>query len=220
MNATTTPTDPVQRAHAERDWARAIALKALGIAEKLLAAPDDPETLMRARVGVAPLRVRLHGPDHNLDRGTIVQVIKPAADGSKAVVGMIGFVETEGEAPSVPDAGGVHVHFQWHDAALSGSIALDRLRVVGATDFLPVGPAEDHPAGVITVADAGELRTALREVYRLADRAVDLGWSIKNNPSDGDFDERQLVHIRGELTKYDSLARTEHDTTITQELAR
>lgn len=210
-DTTTIPTDPVERARAERDWARAIALKAIGYTEKLLAAPDSADAIMRAKVGVATLRVRLHGPDHNLERGTIVQIVKPGEDGTAAAVGMLGFVETEGDAPTVPDAGGVHVHFEWHDAVLSASIARDRLRVVGATDFLPGGPAEDHPAGIVTVADVGELRAALRELHRLANNAVDLGWSIKNNPSDDDADERLLVNIRAALDKYASLARTEHD---------
>lgn len=209
-NESAVTTDPLDLARAERDWARAIALKAIGFTEKILASPNNPDAITLARIGAATLRVRLHGPDHNLERGTIVQIVKAGPDGTAAAVGMLGFVETEGDAPTAPDSGGVHVHFEWHDAALSASIARDRLRVVGATDFLPCGPAEDHPAGVVTVADASELRTALREVHRLANNAVDLGWSIKNNPSDDDADERLLINLRAALDKFSSLARTEH----------
>lgn len=186
-------TDPVERAHAERDWARSIALRTLRHLDDVLR--GQPTDSMRARLGtyLAVERARLHGPDNNLERGTIVQIVKPAADGTTANVGMLGFVETEGPAPTMPDEGGVHVFFQWHDAALSGAISRDRLRVVGA------------------IADVGELRAALRETWRLASSAVELGWSIKNNPSTDDADERLLVNIRAALAKFESLARTEHD---------
>lgn len=86
-----------------------------------------------------------------LPDGTIVQVIEPADDGTVGMVGMIGFVIPfeEGEVCEIPDAGGVPVYFNWPDAGLHGRIARARLRVVGHTSFVPVGPWTR--GGVVTV---------------------------------------------------------------------
>lgn len=86
-----------------------------------------------------------------LPTGAIVQVIEPAADGTVGMVGMIGIVVPfeDGEVCDIPDAGGVPVYFNWPDDGLHGRIARSRLRVVGMTSFVPVGPWKH--GGVVTV---------------------------------------------------------------------
>lgn len=109
-----------------------------------------------------------------LTPGTIVEVIKPAKDGTRALLGMLGVVAS-GEAPEIPDPNGAHVTFKWHDDIITGAVARDRLRVVGETD--PPGPADvasdpdndDH----ITVADPKELREVYSKALDIADAALD-----------------------------------------------
>ncbi len=88
-----------------------------------------------------------------LPTGAIVQVIEPAADGTVGMVGMIGIVVPfeDGEVCDIPDAGGVPVYFNWPDDGLHGRIARSRLRVVGMTSFVPVGPWKH--GGIVTVED-------------------------------------------------------------------
>lgn len=87
----------------------------------------------------------------DLPTGTLVQVMEPAADGTTGMVGMVGFVIPfeDGEVCDIPDAGGVPVYFNWPDDGLHGRIARTRLRVVGFTSFVPVGPWTN--GGVVTV---------------------------------------------------------------------
>ena len=167
----TTPADPVEEVRACRDvadWSRSLALSAINQLERLLRDADCvPVDLLRGRI--ESLRARLGaGPEDAPPAGSIVQVVGPAADGTAANVGMLGVV-ADGPGPAIPDAGGVHVHFQWHDRALQGSIARERLRIVGVTDFLPAPEDLAAPGVVVTIADPAELRAALGEACELID---------------------------------------------------
>ena len=108
----------------------------------------------------------------NLTPGTIVQVVKPAKDGTRCLIGMLGIVAS-GEAPDIPDPNGAHVTFKWHDGTITGAIARDRLRVVGETDppaADDIGdPDDDHE---ITVADPAELREVYRKALDIAEEAL------------------------------------------------
>ena len=109
----------------------------------------------------------------HLTPGTIVQVVKPAKDGTRCLIGMLGIVAS-GEAPDIPDPNGAHVTFKWHDGVITGAVARDRLRVVGETD--PPGPADvasdpDDDAE-ITVADPAELREVYRKALDIAEEAL------------------------------------------------
>jgi hypothetical protein len=171
----TTPADPVEEVRACRDvadWARSLALTAINQLERLLRDADCvPVDLLRGRI--ESLRARLGaGPEDAPPAGAIVQVVAPAGDGTAANVGMLGVV-ADGPGPAIPDAGGVHVHFQWHDRSLQGSIARKRLRIVGVTDFLPAPEDLAAPGVVVTIADPAELREVYREAVDVARAALD-----------------------------------------------
>lgn len=109
----------------------------------------------------------------HLTPGMVVQVVKPAKDGTRCLIGMLGVV-AHGEAPDIPDPNGAHVHFKWHDGSITGAVARDRLRVVGETEPPPVvevGDADEDDE--ITIADPAELREVYRKALDIAEAALD-----------------------------------------------